>query len=294
MRKITLILFLFGFVLNYGHCQNNPKTLLWKVTKANSNKISYLFGTFHQVNPDFFDSLAIATNYLKRSEILFVESYNSETAIDSNKITSEFNSWNKDKWKSKLKPSQFDIFEKFIKSEWGNEKIYSMPPIQLMFILQYIYFQGVCDTINRKSYEPMDDRITSIALSNKLIVVGLDENQLLDIKKSSEQDKALSLKNTIHINEQYMKYILEKNINNSTAKFLFDYKKFNLNYSLNKRSKALKVLLNDRNNKWMKKISNQFKMKNCFVAIGIRHLFYKTGLIQQLRQQGYKVEPIEI
>lgn len=295
--KITLIILCF-FSCNV-HAQNNPKTLLWKVTKNENSNVSYLFGAFHQVNPDFFDSLSIVNDCLKKCKILFVESYDFEKKSDSVNATSKgdlakFETWNKERWKSNLTDKQFNTLEKFTQSEWGNEKFYGVSPILLVFVLQYLYFQGVCDTLKRTSYDAMDTRITNIGLANKLTVIGLDEDEFQDIKTSSEKDKAFSLKNTINTDVTYISYILEKDTDNPSAKFLFDYRNKNLDYSLNKRVKTLKYLLNERNNKWMKKFLDQFVINSCFVAVGIRHLFYKDGLIQQLRKQGYKVEPVEI
>lgn len=296
IKKTVLILLCFFSYSVYA--QNNPKILLWKVTKKGNSHVSYLFGTFHQVNPDFFDSLPIANDCLKKRGILFVESYIPPKKSDTLKAISESNSvkfeiWNKQRWKSNLTNKQFDTFEKFAKSEWGDEKVYDTDPAELMFILINMYFQGVCDTRNRTSYESMDTRITNIGLSNKLTVVGLDENQLQEIKISSEKDKTLSLKNTIETDVTYVGYILKKNTNNPIAKCLFDYRNKDLDYSLNKKMKLLNSLLNGRNNKWMKNLSVQFEISNYFVAVGIRHLFYKDGLIQQLRKQGYKVEPVK-
>lgn len=296
IKKTILIILCF---FSYGvYAQNNPKTLLWKVTQKGNSHVSYLFGTFHQVNPDFFDSLSNANDCLKKSKILFVESYIPKKKSDTVKTLAaidsvKFEVWNKKRWKSNLTSKQFDTFEKFAKSDWVDETVYEVDPVELMFVLMDMYDQGVCDTLNRTSYEKMDIRITNIGLANKLKVVGLDENQVQDIKASSGKDKALSTKNTVKVDATYIKYILEKNTDNPIAKFLFDYRNKNLDYSLNKKMKLLNHLLNDRNNKWMKTLLDQFDTNSCFVAVGIRHLFYKDGLIQQLRKQGYTVEPIK-
>jgi uncharacterized protein YbaP (TraB family) len=292
---------LFVFVVLFFsavYSQNKPNTLLWKVSKDGDTNVSYLFGTFHQVNPDFFDSLSVANKYLKESKILFVESYNSAkdndniNAVAKNEVV-KFEEWNKAKWKANLNVKQFSVFEKFTKSKWVDEYIYTVDPTQLMFLLQYMYLQGVCDTVNRKSHEPMDTRITNIGLANKLTVVGLDENQMQDIKTASEKDKAFGLKNLLKLNVTFINYILNKSTDNPIAKMLFDYRNKNLNYFLNKKI-ASSYLLNERNNKWMLGLTEKFESNNCFVAVGFRHLFYKTGLIQQLRNKGFKVEPVEM
>jgi uncharacterized protein len=51
-------------------------------------------------------------------------------------------------------------------------------------------------------------------------------------------------------------------------------------------------LLDKRNNKWMEVLPKAMKKGPQFVAVGALHLAGKAGLIQQLRDQGYTVEPI--
>lgn len=289
MLLFCLMLYVRGFA------QNKPGTLLWKVSKDNSDNVSYLFGTFHQVNPDFFDSSANAYRGLKESEILFVETYkvedNASKKDDTNK--SLILSWNKNQWLTHLNKKQRLLFERFTKSDYVDESAYEITPQALLFLLQYMYFQGVCDTLNRTSYESMDNRIANIGLKYKLPVVGLDENQLTDIQKSSEQDKGMSLKNVIATDVLFIQYILDRNLKNGLADFLFKYKNLDLNYSLNKKVKTT-YLLDGRNNKWIQKLLGQLDQKKCFVAVGISHLFYKNGLIQQLRKNGYNVEPVNM
>lgn len=294
--KRTVLLSLFFLAFSVVHSQNKPNTLLWKVSKEGDKNVSYLFGTFHQVNPDFFDSLSVANKYLKESAVLFVEAYDSTTNNDSvnavaKKDVVKFEQWDKEKWKSNLSLKQFSVFEKFAKSKWVDENIYTVDPTQLLFLLQYMYLQGVCDTLNRNSYEPMDTRITNIGIANKLSVVGLDENQMQDIKTASEKDKAFVLKDLLKSNVTFINYILNKSTDNSVAKILFDYRNKNLDYSLNKKIER-SYLLNERNDRWMFKLTEKMENNNCFVAVGFRHLFYKTGLIQQLRSKGFKVDPV--
>ena len=99
IKKTILIILCF---FSYGvYAQNNPKTLLWKVTQKGNSHVSYLFGTFHQVNPDFFESLSIANNCLKKSKILFVESYIPEKKSHAAQATPENDSVKFEVWDKK-------------------------------------------------------------------------------------------------------------------------------------------------------------------------------------------------
>jgi uncharacterized protein YbaP (TraB family) len=41
-------------------------------------------------------------------------------------------------------------------------------------------------------------------------------------------------------------------------------------------------------------INNFLENRNCFIAVGLSHLMYKCGLINQLKELGYTITPIEI
>lgn len=51
-------------------------------------------------------------------------------------------------------------------------------------------------------------------------------------------------------------------------------------------------LLKRRNMNWMNKIPQLIKAQPTFIAVGVRHLPGKDGLIALLREKGYQVEPI--
>jgi uncharacterized protein YbaP (TraB family) len=52
------------------------------------------------------------------------------------------------------------------------------------------------------------------------------------------------------------------------------------------------MLLADRNKKWIPLIEDLVKEQTTFIAVGSGHLASETGVIQLLRNAGYKVEPL--
>ena len=73
------------------------------------------------------------------------------------------------------------------------------------------------------------------------------------------------------------------------------YKRFEVDYQLNTdltQTENSSPLLIERNNQWIATLEIAMNTRNCFVAIGLRHLFYKQGLIEQLRFRGFLVTPI--
>ncbi len=53
------------------------------------------------------------------------------------------------------------------------------------------------------------------------------------------------------------------------------------------------LLLNNRNINWVKQLNEIMKNKSVFVAVGAGHLLGQKGLINLLRKEGYKVEPLQ-
>ena len=50
----------------------------------------------------------------------------------------------------------------------------------------------------------------------------------------------------------------------------------------------------DRNAKWVPKIERQMQEGSCFVAVGLLHLKYNTGLIRLLQNKGYKLTAVNL
>jgi uncharacterized protein YbaP (TraB family) len=53
------------------------------------------------------------------------------------------------------------------------------------------------------------------------------------------------------------------------------------------------LLLNNRNKNWVKQLKQIMKNESVFVAVGTGHLVGEKGLINLLKKEGYKVEPLE-
>ena len=58
-------------------------------------------------------------------------------------------------------------------------------------------------------------------------------------------------------------------------------------------AKAENLMLTERNKAWVKKIPAIAKKESTFFAVGAGHLYGKTGVIELLKQLGYKVTPVK-
>lgn len=269
--------------------QDLPKTILWEVTKNGNAHKSYLFGTFHEVEPTFFEGLHNTMSKLKQADVLFLEQ---KQNISNNLNANDSSFWTIDKWKILLTNRQDSIFKAFT-TKAENNNYYHLPPLLFSVEVNRTYLQDFCDREERTSFDIMDQFVENIATKQNKEVFSLDENQgiMLQNIQTSFSYSQDSLYASISID--YMEKMLNENL--SGCKIITDYKNFNLNYELEKdvtKVAAFDALLIERNKKWVSTIDKSFLQNNCFVAVGFRHLFYKQGLIQLLRGLGYKVIPI--
>lgn len=271
--------------------QNTPQTILWEISIKNSPFKSYLFGTFHEVDPAFFTTLRTTVEKLQASEMVFVEETGTQ-ALDNTTTMAQLSVWDKAQWDSLLTPEQKTIFQAFIEKA-ERPDFYRLPPLVLNRSIAGMYLLEFCDSGTRQSYEIMDRHIEKLALQSQKQVHSLDDNQVNLLKTTS-----LSLdarRNLIYA--QYCTEGMAKMLRDdmSDCNILSKYQIFDIDYQLDTDLTQIpdySPLLMERNNKWISKLDPALQSQSCFIAVGFKHLFYKQGMIQQLRSLGYTVTPV--
>lgn len=256
--------------------------------KGSVNK-SYLFGTFREINPSFFNRLSNAINKLQQSDILFVEQRSSPTEKlrPGDKII-----WNSEKWKTILTKDQEEVFTAFL-NKAEDTSYYKLSAILLSLTMARLYFVNFCETDCGANDELMDTYIEKFA--GKKVIYSLDSNQNTFPNKTAEKLIIPQDSQYASYGIHYMKSMLDNNL--SDCAITSAYKKFDIDYKLNtelNEKSADYLLLINRNNSWISILDKAFSFNNCFVVVGFKHLFYKKGLIQKLRNLGYDVTPIPV
>lgn len=294
MNKILIYILLnFLFILQSAQAQvqktalsDSMNTILFKVTSQKHQHTSYLFGTHHAFGKEFFDSLKAATQALESSNLLIKENLNipgrmAQDIINQRKI---FTKWNK--YLNKEDLAYVDNL--FAKSPTDFKK---MTPTEMYAFLNRYFKQQVClnKTINDISLS-LDDYIGTKAEKLNIELVGLEttEEQIEIINKDVEGMPKSSHKRRLHT-------IIEKlrTGNDSNCDETNWYSSMNINYQL-KKPCTNTLILTDRNAKWMKTIKKSIDTNNCFIVVGLSHLMYECGLINELKALGYTIEPIKV
>ncbi|MBR9845377.1 MAG: TraB/GumN family protein [Algicola sp.] len=261
-------------------------TLLFKVTSNQNSKVSYLFGTHHAFGQSFFDSLTKVNQALKSSDLLIKENLNipGEMAEDIINRRSNVTKWHK--YLNKVDVSFLETL--FAKSPTDYNK---MTPTEMYSFLNRQYKQQICLNKDKDDISlSLDDYIGFKAQELHLELVGLETTKeqihLInnDVKGLPRRSHKRRLTNIINkIRSKNVKDCEETNW----------YTQMQMDYHLNIPCRNA-LVLTDRNAKWMQTLSQLIATENCFIAVGLSHLMYNCGLINQLNKLGYTVTPIEI
>lgn len=292
-RCIYTVAFLLVLTLQSGFAQEKGKmgsntinTVLFKITSSNNNHVSYLFGTHHAFGKPFFDSLTRANIALISCELLIKENLNisGEMAEDIINRRVEIT-----QWKKYLNNGDLTyITNLFATSPTDYNK---MTPTEMYVFLNRYFKQQVCLTKSTDDTSlSLDDYIASKAVEHNIELYGLEttEEQISLINKDVE---GMPRKNHKKRLSNIIEKIRTKNVNSCEETNW--YSQMEIDYQFNQPCRNA-LMLTGRNDKWIKQIKDLIKEKNCFIVVGLSHLMYECGLINQLTDLGYTITPIGV
>ena len=275
------------YVLFFGTNLVAQQTILWKVEHPNTEKTSYLLGTFHQMGNSFVDSIPIIEALLVASDIAVFESIDSKEALikqmNARPCTNVIADVLNDKELEKLKE---------LTKTWKVE-LCKLSLAEIYVKLRQEIPKHICNTVQAgDTWDHFDNYLMSIAKANHKEMKGLETTnfQLNMINElNNTEDKKANRKKIKNV----IKQISKGKVDDDLCAFANNYRNFKLNYLL-ERECSEGVLFKERNKSWMKQLPNLLKRNNCFVAVGYGHLMMDCGLIASLRDNGFVVEPIII
>lgn len=292
--KKKLSLFVFLLLANLTFAQN---TIIWSVKKPNSEKTSYILGTFHQMGNSFVDKKPIIKELLSKSELIIFES------VEDSKTKAEVEEvflTREDDYSYRKILNQDDVqFLNNYSKDW-KIPIHKLKPGELILKLHQEIVKEKCNTINTTdTFEQMEDYLQYLAEQLSVPILGLETyvDQMKLINSSYTDKEELSwdkAKNIIH------QYITDANTDDKKrlkqiCSIANNYMSMKLDYQFNLKCSSEDQLLTKRNDKWMPQILKSINdNKTVFIAVGLHHLYYDCGIISQLKKEGYEVKPIKL
>lgn len=283
------LLLMFQFAVAQINSSSDSKlinTVFFKVTNPNNEHVSYLFGTHHAFGKDFFDSLTKVKQALASCDIVIKENLTipGETAEDIiNRRTTIT------KWKKYLSREELSfVKDLFAKSPTDYNK---MTPTEMYVFLNRYFKQQIClsKSDDDRSFS-LDDYIATIAEEQNIELYGLEstEEQISLINKDVEGMPSKKHKRRLSNVIQRITTVKKNDCEETSW-----YTRMSIDYQLKVPCNNA-LVLTDRNEKWMTQLIVLIEERDSFVAVGLSHLMYQCGLINQLTKLGYSVTPINI
>jgi len=283
---MRIVISLFALLPIIGLSQNS---LLWRITSDDSKHISYLFGSMH-TNDSLLNTFDQTWWSAFNSCEVFAGEVNSTDTLEMMEAFSA--GLMKDTSLSDLySQEELERIRNFVLSKVDMPTamvLMRMKPFYIMAaIIQIPEGDGPFDQI-------MDLRLQRIASEKGKKVIGLETN-----KEQASSVGAMSLKEQ---SKMLLEFIDEGQRNGNDLGVLEDlYRaqqldqmlKFSLEYDTPATpAQMMDALVEVRNARFAERLLPHLKTNNVFCAVGALHLPGKSGLIEQLRSNGYTVEPI--
>ena len=283
MKKIFLLLCSFFLGMAFG--QKSDNSLLWKISGNGLKEPSYLFGTIHiTCDASLSDKVKTA---LDKTQQLCLEL----DMDDPNMQVEMMNSMmmqNGVTMKSLAKPEDFKAVDAFLTANVGfsAEMLNTVKP----FMVSAMLYPKMLNC----EMQSVEAELIKIAKIQNEEVIGLEtvSEQLAVFDAIPYQEQMNELVITAKDNMQRDKTELTEMMaiyksENVEAMVTFTEKSPNA-----MMSKYGDVLLKNRNQNWISRMTTIAKNKPTFFGVGAAHLGGKEGVIALLRKAGFTVEAV--
>jgi len=293
MKLIHFFTFSFLFIYQFSFSQDvdsfpfKKSSLLWKI-EGNGAKTSYLFGTMHLIEKEFFIFPTSLQKKISNSEQVILELGSlpkNEEALKWVTLSNGtlFDYFNPEQTDSLLKWAEKNLF---MKPEVFKTSMEKMKPFVLLQLATQMQFMG-----KTESYEIS---IFSITDKNKIPTIGLETiaQQMGYFDSLTPQQQTEMVMEGIRNKDESFQKIKEMQL-------VYQKQEIDLLYQLIQNeggviSEAQSTFLDDRNKAWIPKITQFITDKKSFIAVGAGHLGGPNGIIRLLQTQGYQVTPIKL
>lgn len=288
MKNVFLFLaILAGFTPGLSKGQGSSsadKSLLWKVSGKEMQKPSYLFGTIHLICKDEYIWTSKMKASLEACKEVCMEMDMDDPAILI-QIASAMMQPEGKKLEEYFSEAEYALVERYFKDSLGISiaMFSTMKPVVLQTLLTTT---STCDST--VSYEV---KISEAAHKLNKDITGLET--------AEEQVRLLDKIPTDSIIKDLVETAAGKQTSDVDYRAMIKaYKKQDLPalYALIQKAKEqgdnLDAFLDERNEKWIDRMTERMDQRSVFFAVGAGHLWGEKGLINLLRMQGYTVTPV--
>ena len=283
IRYFIFTILLSIFIIGKANAQNQ-NSLLWRISGDQLKSSSYLFGTIHIADNrafEFGDSVMPAFEKC--------ETYAMEVLIDSTAammMMAKMMMTGDAKLKDLMKEKDYELLKEIFQKQMGT-------PLDFFEKVQPFFISAmITETLYKKDVaEPLDMHLLSLAKKQGKQTLGIEtiDEQFAAMGTLSYKKQAKYLAHGIKDMEFQLAFL---------EKMISTYREENIDALLELNNldpmpkKLYKALLTDRNIRMADRISRFIQQSAIFIGVGAMHLSGKDGLIELLRQKGFKVEAV--
>ncbi len=278
-KTILVVIALGSSFSSNAQSSSNKNAVLWEVSGNGLKKPSYLFGTIHMICGKDFVMWPQANEAFAKTSKLALEI---NMADASEMAAAQQLAMGKEPLSKTLTAKQKADLEAILQKN-GVGTLAQLDSYTLETVMSLLFMKSF-GCLDLKFYEM--EFLTKAKESNKPIV-GLEKvNEQVEFLNQSFTDDELiaylqeidakmcsemvNLYTNQNIDGLYQMMIADKSMSASTQK----------------------ILLDNRNLKWVKAIPEMMQKESTFFAFGAAHLPGEKGVVNLLRQAGYSVKPI--
>lgn len=280
-----VILLSLLFHSNVSIADEKDKSIIWEITSSDLQAPSYLFGTIHMICKEKYLWTDKMDSVFKKSNELCMEMDLDDPTILM-KIASGMILKDGKVLKDYFSANDYSLLEQYFRDSLGMsiQTFSLMKPVAIQTLI--MTGPSFCDSM--VSYELI---LTDNAKKANKEITGLESPE--------EQIKLFDRLSSDSIANNIIKYIKGESsetdnydalitaYSNQDIEALYSY--------IQNDSMAIDDMdqfLDERNKHWIYKMIDKMEQRSIFFAVGAGHLWGENGLIQLLRNEGYKVTPL--
>lgn len=270
--------------------EGTNNSLLWMVTKNDSQDTSFVFGTMHIIQKEFFFFPDVLKDVISASDLVVLEigeelnnPFKAMNLLKLEEGKTMFDFFNEAQTDSLLTWAQNEmgLSEETFRSTFGNMK-------------PFVIVSAASAGDMLKDSESYERTIMKIQKEKEIKLEGLEtlEEQMSIFDDLTDEEQAKMVMEAIKADDEANKELQEMirlyTTQNIDSMYLMIHN--DSDAIANKESE----FLDDRNVKWIPKMEKMMKNKRVFFAVGAAHLGGDIGVLELLRKEGFSVTPVKL
>lgn len=303
MKKSFSILILFSFIVLSSAAQNlNQLTgsLLWKVSGKDLTQPSYILGTHHLASITFMDSISGLNEVWESIEQVVGEISLTDKVALQKQLQQVAMLPAGENYHSLLSEQDYSDLDQGLKQVLGAglDQLGMFKPGILSTLYSITLYAKLYPDFNPITHEGIDAYVQRWGQENNKSIIGLEtiEDQiyvLLDAEPQKTQAEILVCNIRNSENEKELTDSLNTYYKKGQLAEMYNLSISSMNDPCPISLYFKNVILKDRNDKWILQLPQIISQKPSLIAVGALHLGGKEGLLYQLSELGYTVEPFK-